>query len=118
MLSLQCLESGRTFYRSLVDLELVSVLDFHLWSESFIYLFSGHTVSIPDRVLMKSYFAYEFIRIKALLFMLIRAFEIDLAVSPKDVGSRSVGILRPTLLTDSKNSNQMPILVRPVSNFY
>ena len=76
-------------------------------------------ISIPDRVLMNSSFAYEFIRIKALLLMLIRAFEVDLAVSPKDVGSRSskVGIQQPTLLTDSKNSNQMPILVRPVSNF-
>ena len=76
-------------------------------------------ISIPDRVLMNSSFAYEFIRIKALLLMLIRAFEIDLAVSPKDVGSRSsnVGIQQPTLLTDSKHSNQMPILVRPVSNF-
>ena len=28
------LEFGRTFCHSLVDLELVSVLDFHFWSES------------------------------------------------------------------------------------
>ena len=31
------LESGRTFCHSLVDLELVSVFDFHLWSESSIF---------------------------------------------------------------------------------
>ena len=55
---------------------------------------------------------------KALLFMLIRTFEIDLAVSPKDVGSRSpTGITRPILLTDPDNPIEMPILVRPVSNF-
>jgi hypothetical protein len=49
--------------------------------------------------------------------MLVRAFEIDLAVSPKDLGAKATGIQRPILLTDPKNSNQMPILVRPVSNF-
>ena len=48
--------------------------------------------------------------------MLIRAFEIDLAVSHKDLGSRPTGIQRPILLTDSKNPNQMPIIVRPVSD--
>ena len=54
------------------------------------------------------------IRTKALLFILIRAFEIDLAVSHKDIGSRSpTGIQRPVLLTDPNNPIQMPILVRP-----
>ena len=48
--------------------------------------------------------------------MLIRAFEFDLAVSPKDLGTRATGLQRPILLTDPKNPNQMPILVRPVSN--
>jgi hypothetical protein len=56
------------------------------------------------------------IRTKALLFTLIRAFEIDLAVSPKDLGSRATSIQRPILLTDPNNSNQMPLLVRPVSS--
>ena len=48
--------------------------------------------------------------------MLIRAFEIDLGVSPKDVGTKATGLQRPMLLTDPKNPKQMPILVRPVSN--
>jgi hypothetical protein len=56
------------------------------------------------------------IRTKALLFTLIRAFEIDLAVSPTDLGSRATSIQRPILLTDPNNSNQMPLLVRPVSS--
>jgi len=62
-------------------------------------------------------FRFSLVEIKALLFMLIRAFEIDLAVSPKDIGSRFADIQRPLLLSDPKNPNQMPILVRPVPNF-
>ena len=54
-------------------------------------------------------------RTKALLFTLIRAFEIDLAVSPEDLGKRATSIQRPILLTDPNNSNKMPLLVRPVS---
>ena len=53
---------------------------------------------------------------KVLLFTLIRAFEFDLAVSPKDIGTASIGALRPILLTDPKSSNQMPLLVRPISS--
>ena len=58
------------------------------------------------------------IRTKALLFTLIRAFEIDLAVSPKDLGSRPTNVRRPILLTDPNNSNQMPIIIRPVSSSF
>ena len=53
---------------------------------------------------------------KVLLFTLIRAFEFDLAVSTKDIGTASAGVLRPILLTDPKGSNQMPLLLRPISN--
>ena len=44
-------------------------------------------------------------------FHLIQAFEIDLAVSLKDIGIKSIS----AQLTDPNNSNQMPILVRPIS---
>ena len=57
-------------------------------------------------------------RMKVLLFTLVRAFEFDLAVSPKDVGTASFAIQRPILLTDPKRSNQMPLLVRPISNLW
>ena len=55
-------------------------------------------------------------RMKVLLFTLVRAFEFDLAVSSKDIGTASFAIQRPILFTDSKRSNQMPLLVRPISN--
>ena len=53
---------------------------------------------------------------KVLLFTLIRAFEFDLAVPAKDIGTSSIGPQRPVLLTDPKSSDQMPLLVRPISN--
>ena len=55
-------------------------------------------------------------RMKVLLFTLVRAFEFDLAVSAKDIGTASFAIKRPILLTDPKRSNQMPLLLRPISN--
>ena len=87
MLPLLFLESGQTWCNSLGDLELVSVTYFHLWSESYFFP-SGHT--------------HHHHRVKALAvpFTLIWAFEIDLAVSPKDLGSSSTGLQRPILLTD------------------
>ena len=55
-------------------------------------------------------------RMKVLLFTLVRSFEFDLAIPAKDFGTTSIGVQRPVLLTDPKSSNQMPLLVRPVSN--
>ena len=55
-------------------------------------------------------------RMKVLLFTLVRAFEFDLAVSAKDIGTASFAIQRLILLTDPKRSNQMPLLLRPISN--
>ena len=56
-------------------------------------------------------------RTKALLYTLVRAFEFDLAISAKDIGTKPHnGSQRPIILTDPNSSNQMPLLVRPVSN--
>ena len=67
--------------------------------------FSGSTTS-------DSHILSPVIRTKALLFTLIRAFEIDLAVSAKDIGTKAFN-QRPIL---TNNSNQMPLLVRPVAS--
>jgi len=61
-------------------------------------------------------FRLSLLEMKVLLFTLIRAFEFDLGVPAKDIGSVPFGIQRPILLTDPKSSNQMPLLVRPVSD--
>ena len=110
MLPLLFLESGQACWHSLGDLELASVFDFHLWSESFFHIHQHRFQTLFLNLLCLC------IRTKALLFTLIRAFEIDLAVSPKDIGLKHTGIRRPILLTDPNDSNQMPLLVRPVSS--
>ncbi|KAF8809591.1 cytochrome P450 [Phlegmacium glaucopus] len=62
-------------------------------------------------------YRFSLLEIKALLFTLVRAFEFDLAVPTKDIGRKSTGgIQRPILLTDPNNSNQMPLLVRPITS--
>jgi len=61
-------------------------------------------------------FRFALVEIKAVLFTLIRAFEIDLAVSAKDIGTKAADLQRPILLTDANYSNQMPLLVRPVAS--
>ena len=55
-------------------------------------------------------------RTKALVFTLVRAFEFDLAVPGKDIGSKPLSAQRPVLLTDAHNSNQMPLIVTAVSS--
>ncbi|KAF7777643.1 hypothetical protein Agabi119p4_3715 [Agaricus bisporus var. burnettii] len=59
-------------------------------------------------------FRFSLIEMKALLFTLVRAFEFNLAVPPEDIGKMSEIVMRPVLKTDPVNSNQLPLLVRPV----
>ena len=52
---------------------------------------------------------------KALLFTLIRAFEFELAVLPKDIITTKAAIAqRPLLKSDPKAGNQMPLILKPV----
>jgi hypothetical protein len=51
---------------------------------------------------------------KALLFILIRAFEFDLAVPAKDILKKSSAIVqKPVLATDPNGVSQMPLLIKP-----
>jgi hypothetical protein len=54
-------------------------------------------------------------RMKVLLFTLVRAFEFELAVPAEDIIKRSEIVTRPVLRTDPKASNQLPLLIRPVT---
>ena len=53
-------------------------------------------------------------RMKALLFTLIRAFEFELAVPPKDIAKKTTIVQRPLVLSDPAGGNQMPLLLKPV----
>ncbi|PPQ72759.1 hypothetical protein CVT24_012799 [Panaeolus cyanescens] len=52
-------------------------------------------------------------RLKALLFTLIRAFEFELAVPVSEIGSRTLLVRRPVLLSQPEKENQMPLFVKP-----
>ncbi|KAF9231434.1 hypothetical protein BU15DRAFT_56119 [Melanogaster broomeanus] len=49
---------------------------------------------------------------KALLFILVRAFEFELAVPASEIGRLSL-LLRPFLRGDPTNKAQLPLLVKP-----
>lgn len=55
---------------------------------------------------------------KALLFTLVRSFELDLAVPGKDIGKTRTAIRRPIILTDPSEESavQLPLVIRPVSS--
>jgi hypothetical protein len=51
---------------------------------------------------------------KALLFTLVRAFELELAVPAKDIRSKqTVAVQRPIVATEPEIGNQMPLFVKP-----
>ncbi|KAI0051608.1 cytochrome P450 [Auriscalpium vulgare] len=54
------------------------------------------------------------IQIKAMLFTLSRAFEVDLAVSPEDIGRNNNIVGRPYLASDPGAGPQLPMVIRPV----
>lgn len=56
-------------------------------------------------------------RMKALLFTLLRAFEFEMAVPAGDIIQQTEIVTRPVLKTDPTGSNQLPLLVRPISRF-
>ena len=51
-------------------------------------------------------------RMKALLFMLVRAFEFELAVPKEDIQSKTGLVQRPQLRSAPEQGSQMPLLVR------
>ncbi|KAJ7120541.1 cytochrome P450 [Mycena crocata] len=61
-------------------------------------------------------FRFSLVETKALLFVLIRAFEFALAVPIADMGKKGTAIVqRPIVLSDRAAGNQMPLLVKLVS---
>jgi hypothetical protein len=52
-------------------------------------------------------------RMKSLLFVLVRAFEFELAVSPEEIVKSAAVLNRPTLASDPDKGNQLPVYLRP-----
>ena len=50
---------------------------------------------------------------KALLFVLVRSFEFDLAEPAENIAKKSMVVTRPALRSDMKAGNQLPLWVKP-----
>ena len=53
------------------------------------------------------------LRIKALLFALVRAFEFELAVPAEDIDSQQTVVSRPIVKSEREKGVQMPLFVKP-----
>ena len=53
------------------------------------------------------------LRIKAILFALVRAFEFELAVPAQDVVSKQVMVSRPFVTSEPDNGSQLPLIIKP-----
>ncbi|KAF8203491.1 cytochrome P450 [Mycena galopus ATCC 62051] len=58
-------------------------------------------------------FRFSLVEIKSLLFALLRAFEFAPAVPENAIELKPTPVLRPTVLTDLKGGNQLPVIVTP-----
>ena len=54
------------------------------------------------------------IRMKAILFTLVRSFEIELSISAEDIGRRNNIVGRPYICSDPDAGMQLPLLVTPI----
>ncbi|TFK49501.1 cytochrome P450 [Heliocybe sulcata] len=59
-------------------------------------------------------YRFALVEMKAIIFTLIRAFEIELAVPKEEIGKKSMLVTRPLLLSEPEKKNQLPLLIRPV----
>ncbi|KAJ7191866.1 cytochrome P450 [Mycena pura] len=58
-------------------------------------------------------FRFSIVEIKSLLFTLLRTFDFAPAVPEDTIEIRRTPVLRPTLRTEPKGGNQLPLIVRP-----
>ncbi|KAI5899118.1 cytochrome P450 [Schizophyllum commune H4-8] len=60
-------------------------------------------------------FRFSIAEIKAILFVLVRSFEFELAVDPSDIKVRTAAVQRPALKSEPEGSAQLPVFVRLAS---
>ncbi|TRM55491.1 cytochrome P450 [Schizophyllum amplum] len=74
-----------------------------VWSHLFSFLGGSHACIG---------FRFSVAEMKALLFVLVRAFEFELGVSPEDIKVRASVVQRPALKSEPQSTAQLPIIVR------
>jgi cytochrome P450 len=75
----------------------------------------GYRLSLMEYVFLCIMFndTYTAIRIKAILFTLVRAFKFDLAVPASCIVKKQGIIQRPAVVSEKEVGNQMPLLIKP-----
>lgn len=58
-------------------------------------------------------FRFALAEMKALLFVLVRAFEFEIDVPEGGVGNTNAPVQRPVVLTEPEKGAQMPLILRP-----
>ncbi|PVG01535.1 cytochrome P450 [Serendipita vermifera] len=60
-------------------------------------------------------YRFAIMEMKAILLYLIRAFEFELPVDPKDITHKSMITTRPALRSEPDKGSQLPMIVRPIA---
>ncbi|KAJ4485445.1 cytochrome P450 [Lentinula aciculospora] len=58
-------------------------------------------------------YRFSLVEMKALLFVLVRAFDFELGVSPEDIVGKSTIVRRPHLRSEPEKGSQLPLLIKP-----
>ncbi|KAI0049918.1 cytochrome P450 [Auriscalpium vulgare] len=79
----------------------------NVWGNTLTFLAGGHAC-----------IGYRFavVEMKALIFTIMRAFEVELAIAPADIIRRTRLVSRPALGSNPEVSSALPVLLRPVAS--
>ncbi|EIN07525.1 cytochrome P450 [Punctularia strigosozonata HHB-11173 SS5] len=58
-------------------------------------------------------YRFSLVEMKALLFVLVRAFEFKLAIPSSEISKTTAVVTRPMVKSERKHGNQLPLLVKP-----
>ncbi|VDB85159.1 unnamed protein product [Peniophora sp. CBMAI 1063] len=76
-----------------------------VWSNMLTFMAGPH--SCPG-------FRFNIVEMKALLFAIIRAFEVEMALPAADIVPKTMIVTRPALMSNPEAGPQLPLLIRPV----
>jgi hypothetical protein len=57
---------------------------------------------------------HNYVRMKALVFSFVRAFDFELAIPPSEIIGRTLIVSRPFLASNPESGPQLPLVIRPV----
>ncbi|EGO00976.1 hypothetical protein SERLA73DRAFT_178985 [Serpula lacrymans var. lacrymans S7.3] len=58
-------------------------------------------------------YRFSLVEMKVLLFVLVRAFEFELAVPASDIGKKATIVQRPIVISEPEKKNQLPLFITP-----